>query len=378
MTTKRRTPRKSVVSDLCQAMELIAPTALAQEWDNVGLIAGDPAGRVRRVLLCIDLTPPVVEEAVLERIDLVVSYHPPIFKPITTLCADSAGADAVVFRCIQESIAIYAVHTALDAAEGGTNDVIACHCGIEKSEPLEYVDQPGAGEHKLVVFVPPEEVEMVADAMFNAGSGHIGDYSRCSYRVRGTGTFLGGESTSPAVGRKGRLEYVEEVRLETVVPGPALPNVIKSMIAAHSYEEPAFDVYPLKGKPVPRIGRVGALPKAVTLSALARRLKRWTGARCVQTVGPVDRTVARAVIVAGAAGSLPFRIPLMPSDVIITGEIRHHDALTIQRHDCTAIALGHWASERQVLAPLAKRLHDSLPDIAFTISRTDTDPFNPA
>lgn len=378
MTKRPRRTRKTMVLNLCQAMESIAPTTLAQEWDNVGLIAGDPTATIHRVLLCIDLTHAVIDEAIRKRIELVLAYHPPIFRPIGTLRADSTGTDALVFRCIQRGIALYATHTALDTAEGGTNDVIAALLGIQETEPLEGVDQASPVEHKLVVFVPPEEVEKVADAMFATGAGHIGDYSRCSYRVRGTGTFLGGESTSPAVGRKGRLEYVEEVRLEAIVPDQALPGVIQSMIEAHSYEEPAFDIYPLKPKPARGIGRAGALPGTVTLSNLARRLKRSTGATCVQTVGPVDRTVARAVIIVGAAGSLPFRIPLMPRDVIITGEIRHHDALTIQRHDCTAIALGHWASERPVLEPLAKRLQKSLPDVTFTVSRADTDPFHPA
>ena len=378
MTKRPRKTLKTVVFDLDQAMESIAPTALAQEWDNVGLIVGDPAAMIHRVLLCIDLTHAVIDEAIRKRIELVLAYHPPIFRPIGTLRADSTGTDALVFRCVEEGIAIYATHTALDAAEGGTNDVIAALLGIQQTGPLEWVDQAGPGQHKLVVFVPPEEVENVADAMFAAGAGQIGDYSRCSYRVCGTGTFLGGESTSPAVGRKGRLEYVEEVRLEAIVPGQVLPGVIQSMIEAHSYEEPAFDIYPLKPKPARGIGRVGALPGAITLSSLARKLKRSTGATCVQTVGPVDRKVSRAVIVVGAAGSLPFRIPLMPRDVIITGEIRHHDALTIQRHDCTAIALGHWASERPVLEPLAKRLQESLPGIALTVSRADADPFHPA
>ena len=378
MTKRPRRTLKTVVFDLDQAMELIAPTAFAQEWDNVGLLAGDPAAAIHRVLLCIDLTHAVIDEAIRKRIELVLAYHPPIFRPIVTLRADSTGTDALVFRCVEEGIAIYSTHTALDAADGGTNDVIALLLGIQQTEPLEWVDQAGSGQHKLVVFVPPEEVEKVADAMFAAGAGHIGDYSRCSYRVCGTGTFLGGKSTSPAVGRKGRLEYVEEVRLEVIVPGQALPGVIQSMIEAHSYEEPAFDIYPLKPKPARGIGRVGTLPGAITLSSLARKLKRSTGATCVQTVGPVDRTVTRAVIVVGAAGSLPFSIPLMPSDVIITGEIRHHDALTIQRHDCTAIALGHWASERPVLEPLARRLQKLLPDITLTVSRTDTDPFHPA
>lgn len=363
------------VADVCDAMEAIAPCGLAQEWDNVGLLVGDPSARVRRVLICIDLTPDVVDEAIKKKIDFVMAYHPPIFKPVASLRADSHGTDALVFRCIKHGIAIYSTHTALDAADGGTNDVLAELCGCRETEPLEYVDEAGVNECKLVVFVPKEHVETVASAMFEAGAGHIGDYSHCSYRLAGRGTFLGGASTKPAIGKRGRLEQIDEIRLETVVPTKRLPEVVSAMTDANPYDEPAFDIYPLKPRPVRGIGRVGELARPTTLTRLTKRLKRSTRAACVQTVGLDDRDVARVVIVAGAAGSLPFKIPLAPTDCIVTGEIRHHDALTITRLGCTAIALGHWASERPVLAPFTARLGDLLPGIAVDISNADRDPF---
>ena len=144
MSKKR--PDRHTVHDICSVMESIAPTALAQDWDNVGLLAGDPTAGVRRVLLCIDLTPPVVEEAIAEKVQFVMAYHPPIFKPAASLRADSSGTDAAVFRCIERGIALYSTHTALDAADLGTNDAIAKLCGLKKNEPLEYVDPPGPRE----------------------------------------------------------------------------------------------------------------------------------------------------------------------------------------------------------------------------------------
>lgn len=375
MSKKR--PDRHTVNDICSVMESIAPTGLAQDWDNVGLLAGDPAAGVRRVLLCIDLTPPVVEEAIAEKVQFVMAYHPPIFKPIASLRADSSGTDAAVFRCIERGIALYSTHTALDAADGGTNDVIAKLCGIKKTEPLEYVDQPGPMEYKLVVFVPPKEIDRVADAMFAAGAGHIGDYAHCSYRSTGQGTFLGGDSTNPTAGKRGRLEQVEEIRLETVVPNSALSKVVTSMIAAHSYEEPAYDIYPIQPTPLRGIGRHGPLPAGSTLGKIARKLKRVTKASATQIVGPSDRLIKRAVIVVGAAGSLPFRMKLTASDVIITGEIRHHDALTILRIGCTAIALNHWTSEQPVLPTLANRIEELLPGLTALVSKSDREPFQP-
>lgn len=374
---KSRGTRGITVGELCSAMERIAPPALAQEWDNVGLIAGDLQSGVRRVLLCIDLTAAVAREAIRTRSDLVLAYHPPIFKPIATLVAQSRGAEAAVFDCIRGGIAVYATHTALDAAAGGTNDVLASLCGLSATEPLEWVDDPESRESKVVVFVPKAHLEKVSQALFAAGAGRIGDYERCSFRLEGQGTFLGGESTHPTVGARGRLETVDEVRLETIVPVARLPEVVAALRGAHPYEEPAFDVYPLRSRPVRGIGRVGEWSRPVALAALAERLKKATGAGAVQLVGEARKRVRRAVIVAGAAGNLPFRAGLGRGDVVVTGEIRHHDALAIARSGAAAVALGHWASERPVLAPLAQRLGTALPGVRCAVSKADRDPFQP-
>ena len=370
--------QKLTVADFCSAMEAIAPTSLAQSWDNVGLLAGDTEAQLRQALLCIDMTGDVIDEAVRCKADLILAYHPPIFKPINRLCMPGTGTEALVFRCISRGIAIYSTHTALDAANGGTNDVLAGLCGIKETEPLEYIDDPDSTELKVVVFVPADSVERVAGAMFDAGAGHIGNYSRCSYRSTGNGTFFGSEDTNPAIGQRGKMEYVDEIRLETIVSAQVLPAVVSAIRESHPYDEPAFDVYPLKAKPVRGIGRCGKLPQPTTLGNLANNLKQATESANVQIVGSTDTKVDRAVIVVGAAGSLPFRSPLSKTDVIITGEIRHHDALTIQRYGCSAIALGHWASERPVLTPVAVQIEEALPGISATVSEADRDPFQPA
>jgi len=370
-------PAKSnpyTVSDLERIMESLAPTHLAQAWDNVGLIAGDSTARLERVLLCVDMTKAVVDEAVRKRADLILSYHPPIFKPVSSLRYPAPTTEAQVFECIRRGIAVYATHTALDAAEGGTNDVLAGLCGATATEPLEFADDAGPAQVKVVVFVPQSDLAKVADAMFAAGAGRIGDYSHCSYRIEGHGTFFGSDSTDPTVGRRGRLETVDEIRLESVAPLNALPAVIDAIYASHSYEEPAFDVYPLLKRPVAGIGRCAALPRKSSLGALARRLKRLVHATNVELIGAPQRPVKRIIVVAGAAGSIPFRAVQWPHDVIITGEIRHHDALAIHRMGCAAIALGHWPSERPVLAPLAARLVTQMPRITAMLSEADCAP----
>lgn len=363
------------VDDFCEVMQSIAPSGLAQSWDNVGLIVGDAEGVVRKVLLAIDLTRPVLDEAVERGIDLLLVYHPPIFKPITSLRAQSTGMDALVFGCIQAGIAIYSPHTALDAAEAGTNDVLAESCGAVESIPLVDVEAPGGELVKVAVYVPTADADAVAEAMFDAGAGHIGKYSHCSFRAPGTGTFLGGPDANPAIGVKGRLERVEEVRLETIVPHKNLAGVVAALRAAHPYEEPAFDLYTMRPQPTGGIGRVGTLPKPVALSSLAKKLARTTQAANVQLVGKPQQYIERVIVVAGAAGSLPFQYPLTDNDAIITGEMRHHDALEVQRIGCGAVILGHWASERPVLPSLASCLAKRLPYAQFALSRADIDPF---
>ncbi len=375
----KKTPRRSkphaTVRDFCDAMEQIAPTGLAQSWDNVGLIAGDMTAPLRKVLLCIDLTPAVFKEAKSKHADLVLAYHPPIFTPIKRLQSPGASTEAIVFDCIRAGIAIYSTHTALDVADGGTNDVLAALSGIKKTEPLEYVDTPGDSVCKLIVFVTTAQADKVAAAMFAEGAGRIGDYDRCSFRSMGTGTFHGGTSTKPIVGKPGSDETIAEVRIETVVPTNVLPAVVSAMVRAHPYDEPAFDIYPLKPAPVRGIGRIGSLPTGTTLSKLARKLKRATSSSVVQTIGKLDQSISRAIIVAGAAGSLPFQMKLIKSDVIVTGEIRHHDALTINRLSCTAIALGHWSSERPALQSLADRLTVNIHGLTCQLSDSDAEPF---
>ena len=376
--TPQAEPGHATVADFVAAMEDIAPIALAQDWDNVGLLAGDFQASLTRTLLAIDLTAAVLQEAKRKQCELILAYHPPIFKPIASLRLPSTDMSGLVFDCIRSGIAIYSTHTALDAADGGTNDVIAELCGAKRTDPLVIADRPGEPEYKLVVFIPPEHVDPVAEAVFAAGAGNIGDYTHCSYRVSGEGTFFGAESTNPTVGRRGTLERVREIRLESVVPARRLHDVVEAMRRVHPYEEPAFDVYPLARPPVRGIGRTATLPAPISLGELAANLTRATGATNATIAGSGQTTVTRAIIVVGAAGSLPFKTDLTPQDVIITGEIRHHDALALQRRGCSAIALGHWPSERPALASLAARLGKSLPLIQNEISETDRDPFQPA
>lgn len=374
-----RTGNRQTVATLCEAMERIAPTWAAAEWDNVGLLAGARYWPLGRILLTIDLTPSVLNEAIRGRRQAIVTYHPPIFRPLKRIIADRRQAEGLAADALAHRIAVYSPHTALDCAPGGTNDVLADLAGLEEVRPFEALAS-SERSCKLVVFVPSEHVENVADAVFSAGAGRIGAYEKCSYRLDGVGTFFGSESTAPVIGRKGRLERVNEVRLEVVVPRTQLAGVTAAIRRSHPYEEPAFDFYPLEGLSDGKTGqgRVGRFARMVTLGALAKRLATKTGAPGAMRIGRAGERLHRGFVCVGAAGSLPFEIPgesLGWGDVVITGEIRHHDALRYARCGASAIALGHSVSERPVLAPLAAKLKKALPGVSIAVSRADRDPF---
>src|SRR5687768_887093 len=260
------------LATVVHALNEIAPTRNAEAWDNVGLLAGDPAQDLARAMLCIDYTPDVAREAAAARCDLIVAYHPPIFDAIKRVTADS-----LIFDAIRRGVAIYSPHTALDVADGGTNDMLADAIGIaaEDRGPLRLIE-PKASQYKLVTFVPEKDLKDVSDALFAAGAGRIGDYAMCSFRSPGTGTFFGQEGTNPTVGSAGRLEEAPEVRLETVMPIARLTEVLAALREAHPYEEPAFDLVQLAAPPEKlgqgRLGDMEPTPREQIFDRIKREL----------------------------------------------------------------------------------------------------------
>jgi len=378
----KRAARGVPLSACCETLRRIAPLELAADWDNVGLLVAPRGGRIVRALVTGDLTPAVLDEAVGRRVGLVVAYHPPIFKAVKALLAGRESPEGLAAEALRHGVAVYSPHTAWDAADGGTNDALIALCGVTFTRPFSY-PPPGPGrECKLVTFVPTAKVDAVADAMFSAGAGRIGDYTHCSFRIPGQGTFFGTDATNPRIGRRGRLERVDEIRLEAVVPATRVPEVVEAMRRAHPYEEPAFDIHPLADHPSNHIGqgRIGELTRPVSLGALARRLTARVHAAATTLVGDRRTTVRRVLVCAGSAGSLPFELHgdrCGPGDAIVTGEIRHHDALRILRCGASAVALGHWRSERPGVTALARRLAHEWPDVDVRMSRADREPFEP-
>ena len=387
------------VAQLADHLERFAPTHTAAEWDNVGLLLGDPAASADRIMTCLTVTPDVMAEAVAERANLIVSHHPILFRGAKQLVAGH-GDGQVVLPLARAGIAGYSRHTAFDNCPGGINDILCRKLGVLNPVPLRPRDSTRT--FKLVVFVPDSDLAKVSDALFEAGAGTIGKYEQCSFRLAGKGTFFGTDGTNPTVGQKGRREDVDEWRLEVVVHEAKLTAVLKALRAAHSYEEPAFDVYPLSNanpivgrgadsyeEPAFDVyplkpgrgggeGRIGELSQTTTLGELASRAKRELTANSTQVVGDAAKLVRRVAIACGAAGEFLADSLRAGADTFLTGELRFHDALAARTAGIGVLIPGHYATERPAIEELASRLAADWPTAVVWASRCERDPLEMA
>jgi dinuclear metal center YbgI/SA1388 family protein len=363
------------VKDIAAAVEEIVPLKLAQDWDNVGLLIGDPRQAVRSILLTVDVTAEVLTEAKELKTDLIISYHPVIWDGLKKITAD--GPSSIVYDLVRSRIAVFSIHTALDSAVGGVNDGLAEIIGIRDGRPIgDYVQPPAGDNYKLVVFVPVDALAKVSNAVFAAGAGAIGNYSHCGFGAKGEGTFLPLEGARPAIGKKGKCEKVAEVRFETIVPASKLADCIEAMIKAHPYETPAFDCYRLHNPAKFGLGRIGRLQRPMGIQQIIQRIKKHTGAKAVGIVGDEKRLVKTAAVCAGSCGKIINSVIAAKADLYVTGELKHHHALAAQQAGLTCICLSHTVSERFILKKLAGQLQKQIRQVTIKISKKDADPFN--
>ncbi len=362
------------VADAVAFLDAFAPPSGAADWDNVGLILGDSTTPLTRILTCLTVTSEVVAEAVDAGVELIVTHHPLLFKPVKKL-TDATADGKLLLPLLKRGIAVYSPHTAFDNCAGGINDGLAARLGLTNVRPLRS-DKPAA-LFKLVAFVPPGDLARVSDALFAAGAGHIGAYRECSFRTDGTGTFFGTDAANPTVGVKGRREEVRESRLEVVLPEASLSAAVAALRAAHSYEEPAFDIYPLRSLvgTSSGAGRVGDLPDDVMIADLGETLRLALRSAGMQYVGSRDGLVKRVAVACGAAGEYLADAIRAKADVFVTGELRFHDGLAAKAADIAVLLPGHYATERPGVEDLAVRLQAAFPTLHVTPSATERDPF---
>jgi dinuclear metal center YbgI/SA1388 family protein len=310
-----------LVTDLEAVLEKLAPLALAELGDNVGLLVGDRLSPLARVLVALELTEPVLAEAIAGRYDTVLTHHPLLFSPLASL-VESRPRERLIRELVRRDISLLANHTNLDSAETGLAAIAADALGLESTVPLR---RSPAGWHKLVGFVPAEAVERVTAAVFAAGAGRIGDYEGCAFAAEGRGWFTPGPDAHPAVGQLSIPERTPEVRWETVVPRNRLGAVISAYIGAHPYEEPAFDVYPVEDvRTRTGLGRSGILRQETKAAELAARVAALFELTTCTWSGDPGRAVRRIAVLPGSGRSLMTEAA--GHDVLITGDLSYHDA----------------------------------------------------
>ena len=352
------------VAQISGVIETIAPSTLAEEWDNCGLQVGDPEAEVNRVLVALTPLPEVFEEAEEKGANFLLFHHPLIFDPLKAVVTSSYPG-GLLARAIRNGLAVYAAHTSYDAAPAGVSVALARALGLSGS--LRVLSPRGA-LRKLVVFVPEENVDAVVKALTEVGAGVIGDYAECTFRTRGTGTFRGGDEANPYLGEKGRLEEVEEVRIETVVPAYTVDRAVEAAAAAHPYDEMALDVYPVAGSPEGcGYGRLGTLPEQLTAEELRQHVSESLGFPARLVADP-ERRIGTVAVLGGSGGSFIPEATASGAHAYVTGDVDYHDALLAESLGLTVIDAGHAATELPSLEPLALRLAE-LVDVPVEVSQ---------
>jgi dinuclear metal center YbgI/SA1388 family protein len=345
--------REEVVAFLSERF----PLELAEEWDRSGFQLGDSGKPCRRVLVCLDLE--LHHLPLLPETDLVVVHHPLLFRPLGEIRTDTPLGKKLR-ALFAHDVALFALHTPYDVAQGGLGEILAGFLGLLNPKPL----LPRGKLLKLVVFVPLGYEEKVAQAIFRAGAGKIGKYGHCSFRTQGVGTFLPEAGAKPFLGEIGREERTEEVRLETILPAEKAEKVVKAMLSAHPYEEVAYDLYPLANEArVHGLGRVGELPEAKPIPEILEQFAEKLGVSGPKEIVAARKEAQRVAVCGGSGGDLvPYAIASR-AELFITGEAGYHRLKEAQESGLTVALFGHAESERPFVRHVAGLLREAFPKL---------------
>ena len=368
------------VADVVDALDRLYDPARSESWDAVGLVCGDPNAEVRRVLFAVDPVAVVANEAVQWSADLLITHHPLFLRAVHSVAATTPKG-RLVHGLVSAGVALHVAHTNADSADPGVSDALASALGLSQCRPLD--PQPAEAVDKLVVFVPEPDTERLVDALATAGAGSIGAYERCAWVTAGTGTFRPGPGADPTIGSVGSIERVPEIRVEMVLPRADRPAVLQALLAAHPYEEPAYDVYELAQQAGSSgIGRIGILEEAEPFAAFVQRVVKALPATAagVRGAGEPDMQIRTVAVCGGAGDSLLSAVRAAGVDVYVTADLRHHPASEAREHGSPALVdVSHWASEWPWLGDAARRLEDVLAGAGTTVvtqvSSIPTDPW---
>lgn len=365
------------VSDILGFINKIAPPGLAESWDNPGLQVGNPAEEVTRLMVALDPSPPVIEEAISKKCNLLVSHHPFIFKPLSSIStATSQGKN--IHDVIKNNLSVLTLHTNYDIAEGGLNDLLAQKIGLSSTAPLQITSTQKL--IKLVIYVPTDHLENVRSVMLPFVE-KIGNYSDCSFTAGGHGTFTPLEGAEPFIGKQGMFEQVAEERLELLINHDVLPRALKKLHLAHPYEEPAFDIYPLlnEGRSL-GLGRIGKLSSPLPLAVYAAQLATNLLAPGLRYVGHPQTMISKVALCSGSGASLIRTAKRAGADLLVTGDIKYHEAREAEDLGMSVIDAGHFPTEVIMVDAVAGQLKRMISEYGYgncevLQSDSERDPF---
>lgn len=338
------------VKNLLSNLDKIAPFFLQESFDNSGIQFADLDAPIIKILISLDLTREILDEALENKVNLIIAHHPLLFSPLKQITKQK---NPLFFKIITNKINLLAMHTNYDLAENGLNDYVANLLGIKKISPLQ-----GSSEKvfKFAVYVPVKHADKVSQAIFEAGAGKIGKYTETSFNITGQGTFKPMEGTNPFIGKIGEKETVQEIKIETVVSERDLESVVQAMKDNHPYEEPAFDVYELKTKPSYGIGIFGEIDKEVEISKFSLEVKNRLQARYIRLIKSNEQKIKRVALCTGSGGSLLEQVSRKDADLYITGDITYHAALRAKELGLNVLDVEHFDTEKFFVEALYEQL----------------------
>lgn len=347
------------IKEIISSLEKLAPPHLAEPWDHIGLMVGDPQGETDKVLCALDVNEAVIDEAISLQAGLIVSHHPFLFKPLSNLDLSSERGK-MIKKLVQHDIAVYAMHTNYDIAFGGLNDYLAEGLGLQDIKVLSPTKQESY--YKVIVYVPSAHVDVVREAVIAEGAGQIGDYKGCTFAAAGEGTFIPLEGSQPFIGEKDTLSKVEEKALSFMVLESELARVIKAVKKVHPYEEMAYDVFKLENiQKQYGLGRFGKLDKPIKLGDFLSQVKQYFHIPYVRvSTEDLEQMIERVALCSGEGSEFMEKASKV-ADVYITGDAKFHQAQMAQSMELILIDVGHYASENRALEPIGKAICAALP-----------------
>ncbi len=344
----------AIVKDILSALGEMYPWELALEDDNCGLQVGDPRCETRGIVCSVGIDHGCIDFAGQNGCNLVVSHHPLIYSPLSSIDR-STSTGSLLCLAQRSELNVVSCHTNADIAVGGTADLLAGLIGLTRLRPLVHCSE--VSYLKLVVFVPPEALDDVVSAMAEAGAGKLGNYSHCTFRVEGEGTFLPLDGASPYSGKVGDLSRVKEIRLETILASFLKSRVLEAALGAHPYEEVAYDLYPLEN-PVPwGLGRVGEFEEEQRIEKVKSEVLKQTKTRVFREALAEGKMLRRVAVGPGSANSLVEPAVGAGADLLVCGEISYHRALQAVENGMSVSCLGHLESERPLIRDIKEGLN---------------------